>query len=165
MPIGELPHWERIFELLVKFISRHYIDNCLTAKEKLKLGDSGDPKSKQNYPFKQFCSQIFSAIPCLKLHLHSLQEILTKFRKWKGCRPACGVILLNPNLDKVLLVQEFGGHKNWGFPKGKCESNETRPECAARETYEEIGIDVVQMIDSEERFKRRIGSKVGRWWQ
>ena len=75
------------------------------------------------------------------------------------------MILLNPNLDKVLLVQEFGGHKNWGFPKGKCESNETRPECAARETYEEIGIDVVQMIDSEEWFERKIGSKVGRWWQ
>jgi len=32
----------------------HYIDNCLTAEEKLKLGDSGDSNSKQNYPFKQF---------------------------------------------------------------------------------------------------------------
>ena len=72
------------------------------------------------------------------------------------------MILLNPSLDKVLLVQEFGGCKNWGFPKGKCEGKESPETCAARETFEEVGIDVVQMIDSQEWFERKIGTKVGK---
>ena len=146
----------------VSFLLRHYIDNCLTAEEKLKLGDSGNPNSKQNYPFKQFCAQIFPRVSCLSLHLCFLEKILVKFRKWKGCQPACGVILLNPSLDKVLLVQEFGGNKNWGFPKGKCEGNESPESCAAREAFEEVGIDVVKMIDTQEKIERKIGTKVGR---
>ena len=72
------------------------------------------------------------------------------------------MILLNPSLDKVLLVQEFGGNKNWGFPKGKCEGNESPESCAAREAFEEVGIDVVKMIDTQEKIERKIGTKVGR---
>jgi len=158
-------NWSEVWDTWVEVCTMlqnaywHYIDNCLTAEEKLKLGDSGDPNSKQKYPFKQFCAQIFPTVSCLSLHLCSLEKILIKFRKWKGCQPACGVILLNPSLDKVLLVQEFG-NKNWGFPKGKCEGNESPESCAAREVFEEVGIDVVKMIDSQEWFERKIGTKV-----
>ena len=52
--------------------------------------------------------------------------------------------------------------QNWGFPKGKCEGKESPETCAARETFEEVGIDVVQMIDSQEWFERQIGTKVGK---
>ena len=142
------------------FYSRHYFDDCLTEKEKLGLGSSEDPE--KNFPFLKFCSQFFLRLPVLHPHLYSLEEILSKFKKSKGALPAYGVILLNPGLDKVLLVQEFGGHKNWGFPKGKCEGNESPEACAAREAFEEVGIEVVQMIDSQEWFEQKIGTKVGK---
>ena len=58
-------------------------------------------------------------------------------------------------------MQEFGGGQNWGFPKGKCDGKESPETCAARETFEEVGIDVVQMIDSQQWFERKIGTKVG----
>ena len=86
---------------------------------------------------------------------------MQKFRRWKGALPANGVILLNPGLDKVLLVQEFGFKKRWGFPKGAAEKGESQKECAAREAFEEVGLDVSHMIDQKEWFCRKIGSKVG----
>ena len=85
---------------------------------------------------------------------------MSKFKKWKGARPAYGVILLNPGLDKVLLVQEFGMKRRWGFPKGTLEAGESGEECAAREAFEEVGADVAHMIDKEEWFERKIGTKV-----
>ena len=85
---------------------------------------------------------------------------MSKFKKWKGARPAYGVILLNPGLDKVLLVQELGMKRSWGFPKGTLEAGESREECAAREAFEEVGVDVGHMIDNKEWFERKIGTKV-----
>ena len=87
--------------------------------------------------------------------------MVQKFRKWKGALPANGVILLNPGLDKVLLVQEFRFKKRWSFPKGAAEKGESQEKCAAREAFEEVGLDVSHMIDKKEWFRRKIGSKVG----
>ena len=140
------------------FSSRHYFDDCLTEKEKLGLGKSEDPE--KNFPFVKFCSQFFLRVPVLHPHLYSVEEILSKFKKWKGALPAYGVILLNPGLDKLLLVQEFGCKRRWGFPKGTLEAGESREECAAREAFEEVGVDVAHMIDNREWFERKIGAKV-----
>ena len=70
------------------------------------------------------------------------------------------MILLNPGLDKVLLVQEFGMKRSWGFPKGTLEAGESGEECAAREAFEEVGVEVGHMIDTKEWFERKIGTKV-----
>ena len=140
------------------FSSRHYFDESLTEKEKLRLGSSEDPE--KNFSFLKFCSQFFLRLPLLHPHLYSLEEILRKYKKWKGALPAYGVILLNPDLDKVLLVQEFGWKRRWGFPKGTLEAGETGQECAAREAFEEVGVDVAHMIDSREWFEKKIGTKV-----
>ena len=127
-------------------------------KEKLGLGNSKDPE--KNFPFVTFCSQFFLRIPVLRPHIYALEEILSKFKKWKRALPAYGVILMNPSLDKVLLVQEFGCKRRWGFPKGTLEAGESQEECAAREAFEEVGVDVTHMIDSREWFERKIGAKV-----
>ena len=157
-------HWSDVSDGWTQVCSKmeraywHYFDECLTEKEKVGLGDSEDPE--KNFPFVKFCSQLFLRVPVLHPHLSSLKEILNMFRKWKGALPAYGVILLNPALNKVLLVQEFGYKKRWGFPKGTLEAGESREECAAREAFEEVGVDVAQMIDNREWFKRKIGTKV-----
>ena len=57
-------------------------------------------------------------------------------------------------------MQEFGWKRRWGFPKGTLEAGESREECAAREAFEEVGINVAHMIDSREWFERKIGTKV-----
>merc|ERR1712013_53560 len=48
-----------------------------------------------------------------------------------------------------------------GFPKGAAEKGESQEKCAAREAFEEVGLDVTHMIDKKEWFRRKIGSKVG----
>lgn len=45
------------------------------------------------------------------------------------------------NKVQILLIQPKG-HTEWGFVKGKIESNESIAECAIRETLEEIGLKV-----------------------
>ena len=136
--------------------SRHYFDDCLTEKEKRELGKSEDPE--KNFPFVNFCSQFFLRVPVLHPHILSVRLILSKFKKWKGALPSYGVILLNPGLDKVLLVQEFGWKRRWGFPKGTLEAGESREECAAREAFEEVGVDVSHMIDSREWFDSKVAA-------
>ena len=44
-----------------------------------------------------------------------------------------GAILLEPSLEKVLLVRGFQAAASWGFPRGKVSKDETDAECAVRE--------------------------------
>ena len=91
----------------------------------------------------------------------SVASLCNEFRDFKHKVDTYGGILINPNLNKVLLVQvnsfswcilfltnlilsvlwisfnesllqSFNGH-SWGFPKGKIEQKEQSPECAVRE--------------------------------
>ena len=50
-----------------------------------------------------------------------------------------GVIILNDQ-NQFILVQNWG--RKWTFPKGSIEPNETSEEAAARELYEETGIEI-----------------------
>jgi len=43
---------------------------------------------------------------------------------------------------EVLLVRPRANQDVYGFPKGHVEENEEHEDCAARETFEETGIDV-----------------------
>ena len=55
----------------------------------------------------------------------------------------CGMIMLDQNLSKILIIYQNESCK-WGFPKGKMEESEYNSReyfsCAKRELFEETGI-------------------------
>ena len=61
-------------------------------------------------------------------------------------KKTCGIVYLNQNLDKILLVKNKNWFKNkffWSIPKGGCEKiDQNIEDCALREFYEETGICV-----------------------
>lgn len=44
-----------------------------------------------------------------------------------------GAIMLNPAMDKCLLVKSWGSNGAWGFPRGKISTGEADVDCARRE--------------------------------
>ena len=52
---------------------------------------------------------------------------------------SCGVLLLNPQHDELLLCHATGA-AHWDIPKGLGEPGETPRETALRETFEETGL-------------------------
>ncbi|MFH1828179.1 MAG: DUF1653 domain-containing protein [Nanoarchaeota archaeon] len=59
-------------------------------------------------------------------------------------RPKVGVGIIILRDDKVLMQKRKNSHGDgtWCFPGGHLELNESPEECAKRETYEELGIDI-----------------------
>jgi 8-oxo-dGTP pyrophosphatase MutT (NUDIX family) len=88
----------------------------------------------------------------LKHHLEStsIEDILASFSAYKGKVPVCGCIILNPEMDKVLLVKGWSNRSSWGFPKGKINKDEPEIVCAAREVYEETSLEVQDQLKEED---------------
>lgn len=62
---------------------------------------------------------------------------------------AAGIIpyyLHNDGQRRFLLIQQAQG-LHWSFPKGHVDEGETLLDCALREAWEEIGIDVSEYIE------------------
>jgi NUDIX domain len=49
--------------------------------------------------------------------------------------PVMGAIMLNPAMDKCLLVKSWGSNGAWGFPRGKISTGEADIDCARREVH------------------------------
>lgn len=79
----------------------------------------------------------------IELNLTAEYEL---FKKYKQSIKVFGSMIFSKDLSHVLLVQQIGSSKSITFPKGKKSKNETGMECAVRETYEEVGIDVKNKI-------------------
>lgn len=75
------------------------------------------------------CKFIIKEYNTPNIHLNN------NIRKYKS-----GVIIHNPNSNKVLLVQSRGNM--WGFPKGSFELGENFKTCAIRELREETGLNI-----------------------
>lgn len=61
--------------------------------------------------------------------------ILKRFQSFKHTIPVMGAILLNPSMDKVMLVKGWSKSAAWGFPRGKRTKGESDENCAIREVY------------------------------
>ena len=86
------------------------------------------------------------------------EDAIARFGKYKSTIPVRGVALFNKDLSKVILVQ--GTESNsWSFPRGKISKAESDIDCAVRETEEETGFNVRDLIDENEFVERTIRGK------
>jgi mRNA-decapping enzyme subunit 2 len=79
----------------------------------------------------------------------STKDLIEVYESYKSHIPVRGAIILNPRMDKVLLVTNFNG-RAYSFPKGKINEGEADEDCAIREVLEEVGLDISEMISRED---------------
>ena len=99
---------------------------------------------------------IRKVLPHLKLNYN--QTMWDDYKIYRSSLPTYGAVLLNKDLTKTVLVI---GYRNtsWSFPKGKVEMDEDPVTCAAREVLEEIGLNITDMIDTNQYIQCTIFDK------
>ncbi|KAK0161128.1 hypothetical protein PV327_009640 [Microctonus hyperodae] len=111
---------------------------------------------------KEFTMHIFQHIPFLRMHISRVDTILEQWREYKQSVPTFGAIVLNEDMTRVLLVQNYWAKNSWGFPKGKVNEDEDPSHCAAREVFEETGFDISNLIDKNEYIESIINDRLVR---
>ena len=138
VPAEELANPNRIL-FLIELAWWHYEDFS-------RKNDATLPK----FSLSNFAELLYLTIPQLKRFAPKAKEIYSKFVMYKFSVPCAGAILLNPDMDKVILVKGMAKNSSWGFPKGKINDGEKMTTCAAREVEEEIGVSISSLIDENE---------------
>ncbi|KYM99239.1 mRNA-decapping enzyme 2 [Cyphomyrmex costatus] len=110
----------------------------------------------------EFATHIFQHLSYLEKHVPQINALLQQWEWHKQNLPTFGAIILDEVKTKVLLVQNYGGNNNWGFPKGKIDYDEEPHECAIREVWEETGFDITNMIDPNDYIESTIKGKIVR---
>lgn len=108
---------------------------------------------------KKFTGLMFDKCPGLEPFRGSLEEIYQAFNAYKRTVPVRGAILLDPTMEKCLLVRGYKKHAGWGFPRGKLSANETDSQCAVREVIEETGYDIESKLKEEDFIELNIGDQ------
>lgn len=108
---------------------------------------------------KEFTGLMFEKCPGLEPFRGSLEEIYHSFNKYKRTIPVRGAILLDPKMEKCLLVRGFKADSGWGFPRGKLSKNENDVECAIREVQEETGYDITNKIEADHYIDAKLGDQ------
>ena len=108
---------------------------------------------------KEFTGLIFDSCPGLEPFRGSLEQIYSAFTQYKRTVPVRGAILLDPKMNKCLLVRGFKEGSSWGFPRGKLSLNESDEECAAREVLEETGFDISSKLNPKDYIEMNIGNQ------
>ena len=94
---------------------------CIAAKS---VGDNIQSNQSLNC-----CRQV----PGLQPFQHQLEEIYWRFNAYKQTIPTMGAIILDPSMEKCLLVRGWRSADGWGFPTGKINKDEADDACAVRE--------------------------------
>ena len=97
-----------------------------------------------------------SALLSKYISANKRDQYFDEWREYMRRIPRLGAIILNPEMTAVLMVQAYGGKKNWQFPRGKLNSDESHVEAAAREVMEECGVDVSSLLREDRFIERRI---------
>lgn len=103
-------------------------------------------------PLKQFAAKIFHHTALLHQYHDQVEKLTAQFQSYKQIVMTCGAALLNPSMDKVVLVRGWGNAARWGFPKGKLAKNETELDAAVREVLEETGFDMTPHVTTDQFF-------------
>lgn len=99
---------------------------------------------------REFAELMFNKCSTLKRYRGKVDEIYKKFTNYKFSVPVGGLIILNPKLDKCVMVKGYKSGSSWGFPKGKINKDEPEAACAAREVLEEVGVDFSAYVSDRE---------------
>lgn len=99
--------------------------------------------SLPTFALKDFVEKVFEHCPLLSDYSKAHSKMaFEQFIQYKKRIPVRGAILLNPSMDKVVLVKGWKKSANWGFPRGKVNKDEAPLDCAIRELLEETGFDL-----------------------
>ncbi|KAL3289298.1 hypothetical protein HHI36_003728 [Cryptolaemus montrouzieri] len=97
---------------------------------------------------EEFAKTMFMAIPSVCNEIENSPAFLRECREYKLTIPTYGAIFISQDNSHVLMVQRYSG--NWNFPRGKMKSGENPEEYAVREVFEEVGLDISNLIKSDE---------------
>lgn len=113
----------------------------------------------RSYTLKEFAALMFEKCPGLEPFKKSLNEIFQAFNAYKQTIPVRGAIMLDPRMEKCLLVRGYRKEASWGFPKGKLSKDETDDQCAVREVLEETGLDISDKLDPAQYIDVKLGGQ------
>ena len=119
-PAEELDSFERIL-FLVEQAHWYYEDF---------VREEPENKHMRSMKLREFAELTFHRCAALSKYRGKVDGIYKNFLMYKLSIPTGGLIILNPQLDKVLLVKGWNSGSSWGFPKGKI--NKTSPSASAR---------------------------------
>ena len=107
---------------------------------------------------KPFGEYIFSITPVLIPLNQQYHKLYAKYQSIRRATPKAGCILLNPSMDKVVLVCSWDGSR-WNFPRGKVEDGEDAFECSIREVEEETGFNPRGHLSHQHNIDYQQGAK------
>ena len=110
-------------------------------------------KTLPSMPVKRFTQLMFRACPMLREFAKNHEEAFERFMKYKLNVPVCGAIILNPTIDKCLLVKGWKTSSGWGFPKGKINETEPTLDCAIREVSH-AAFRIIQRLNDDQGPRR-----------
>jgi 8-oxo-dGTP pyrophosphatase MutT (NUDIX family) len=83
--------------------------------------------------------------PLHRALLPMAHRVRHRWRKWRKA-PIFGIsVILTNEKGEVLLLKHSYGPKAWGLPGGGMKAGEDPEECAKREVFEEVGLELDEL--------------------